>query len=280
MPRTIHRIAASGAALLFGVAALTACGANDAESGGDSGDGGGDSKVIALLLPESKTTRYEAFDKPLFEDAVADALRRLRGRLLQRRPGRGQADPAGRHGHLRGCQRRRPRPGQRCGCRRHGPVRAGLGRQGHRLRPVHRRGRLLHVLRQRDRRPDAGRGPRRGDGRQGRHPDAQRRPQRPQRRAVQGRRAQRPRRERRRDPRGVRQPRLEPGERADVRQRPAQQVRRLGDQRRLRRQRRPGRRRGRSPHRWRGRRGRPPADHRPGRRDLRASSGSSPASRP
>ena len=71
MPRTIHRIAASGAALLFGVAALTACGANDSESGG-SGDGGGDSKVIALLLPESKTTRYEAFDRPLFEDKVAE----------------------------------------------------------------------------------------------------------------------------------------------------------------------------------------------------------------
>jgi D-xylose transport system substrate-binding protein len=71
MPRTIHRIATSGAALLFGVAALTACGANDSESG-DSGDGGGDSKVIALLLPESKTTRYEAFDRPLFEAAVAD----------------------------------------------------------------------------------------------------------------------------------------------------------------------------------------------------------------
>ena len=70
MPRTIHRIAASGAALLFGAAALTACGANDAQSG-DEGDGGGDSKVIALLLPESKTTRYEAFDRPLFEDAVA-----------------------------------------------------------------------------------------------------------------------------------------------------------------------------------------------------------------
>ena len=29
-------------------------------------------KTIALLLPESKTTRYEAFDKPLFEAAVAD----------------------------------------------------------------------------------------------------------------------------------------------------------------------------------------------------------------
>ena len=65
---------------------------------------------------------------------------------------------------------------------------------GHRLRPVHRGRRLLHVLRQRDGRQDAGRGAGRGDGRRGRHPDAQRRPDRPQRRPVQGRRAQRPRR--------------------------------------------------------------------------------------
>ncbi|MCW2832540.1 MAG: sugar transporter substrate-binding protein [Nocardioides sp.] len=71
MSRTSIRIAAIGAALLFGAGGLTACGANDAESGGDSGDGGGDSKVIALLLPESKTTRYEAFDRPLFEEAVS-----------------------------------------------------------------------------------------------------------------------------------------------------------------------------------------------------------------
>ena len=27
---------------------------------------------IALLLPESKTTRYESFDKPLFEAKVAE----------------------------------------------------------------------------------------------------------------------------------------------------------------------------------------------------------------
>ena len=73
-------------------------------------------------------------------------------------------------------------------------VRPGRGRPGHRLRPVHRGGRLLHVLRQRDGRQDAGRGAGRGDGRQGQHPDAQRRPERPERRAVQGRRAQRPRR--------------------------------------------------------------------------------------
>src|SRR5262245_64969054 len=41
---------------------LAACG---------NGDAGGDDKTtIALFLPESKTTRYEAFDKPLFEKKV------------------------------------------------------------------------------------------------------------------------------------------------------------------------------------------------------------------
>lgn len=71
MSRPTLRIAAVGAALLFGAAGLSACGANDAQDGGDSASDGGDAKVIALLLPESKTTRYEAFDKPLFEAAVA-----------------------------------------------------------------------------------------------------------------------------------------------------------------------------------------------------------------
>ena len=31
---------------------------------------GGGAKKIALLLPENKTARYEAFDKPMFEAAV------------------------------------------------------------------------------------------------------------------------------------------------------------------------------------------------------------------
>jgi D-xylose transport system substrate-binding protein len=46
--------------------ALAACGANE------GGDGAGDGKTIALLLPESKTTRYESFDRPLFEKKVAE----------------------------------------------------------------------------------------------------------------------------------------------------------------------------------------------------------------
>ena len=73
MSRT-PRAAGIGAALLIGALGLTACGANDAQTGGgdSAGDGGSDSKVIALLLPESKTTRYEAFDKPLFEAKVGE----------------------------------------------------------------------------------------------------------------------------------------------------------------------------------------------------------------
>jgi D-xylose transport system substrate-binding protein len=63
----LTRGAVIGAALLFGATSLTACGANDAQTGGT--DEGG---TIALLLPESKTTRYEAFDKPLFEAKVAE----------------------------------------------------------------------------------------------------------------------------------------------------------------------------------------------------------------
>jgi D-xylose transport system substrate-binding protein len=52
-------VAVLGAGLL-----LAACG------GGGGGGGGGDS--IGLLLPESKTTRYEAQDKPHFEQKVKD----------------------------------------------------------------------------------------------------------------------------------------------------------------------------------------------------------------
>ncbi|MDO9455287.1 sugar ABC transporter substrate-binding protein [Nocardioides sp.] len=81
MTTPFHRVAALGAALVISAAALTACGANDSnDSGNDSGnDGGSDSSgggeasgTIALLLPESKTTRYEAFDKPLFEAKVKE----------------------------------------------------------------------------------------------------------------------------------------------------------------------------------------------------------------
>ncbi|MCU1445445.1 sugar ABC transporter substrate-binding protein [Cryobacterium sp.] len=52
------------------VGALAAC--SPAGSGSDSTDGGGsaDAIKIGLLLPETKTARYEAFDRPLFEDKL------------------------------------------------------------------------------------------------------------------------------------------------------------------------------------------------------------------
>lgn len=57
-------VRASIAAVAAGVLALAISGC---ESGG-AGSGGG--KTIALLLPESQTTRYEKFDRPLFEAKV------------------------------------------------------------------------------------------------------------------------------------------------------------------------------------------------------------------
>jgi D-xylose transport system substrate-binding protein len=52
---------------LLVAAGLAACGSSDDKSG-TSGGGGG--KKIALLLPETKTTRYEAKDRPLFTAKV------------------------------------------------------------------------------------------------------------------------------------------------------------------------------------------------------------------
>jgi D-xylose transport system substrate-binding protein len=49
---------------------LAACGSDDGDdSGGGGGDGGG---KIALLLPETKTTRYEKQDRPNFERRVKE----------------------------------------------------------------------------------------------------------------------------------------------------------------------------------------------------------------
>jgi D-xylose transport system substrate-binding protein len=69
MPTSITRTSAAAvlAALALGAAA---CG----DDGGGGGGGGGDAKgaKIALLLPESKTTRYEQQDRPNFERRVKE----------------------------------------------------------------------------------------------------------------------------------------------------------------------------------------------------------------
>ena len=57
--------AAVGTALALSLT-VAGCGGDGSGSSGDTAGG----KTIALLLPESKTTRYEAFDRPLFEAKV------------------------------------------------------------------------------------------------------------------------------------------------------------------------------------------------------------------
>jgi D-xylose transport system substrate-binding protein len=60
------------AAALFAVMVPAACGDDDDDGGGGSSGGGGGGGTIALLLPETKTTRYEEQDKPNFERRVKE----------------------------------------------------------------------------------------------------------------------------------------------------------------------------------------------------------------
>jgi len=67
----LRALGACSAALII-AAGLAACGdEGDSDSGSDSGSGGGGGK-IALLLPETKTTRYEEQDRPNFERRVKE----------------------------------------------------------------------------------------------------------------------------------------------------------------------------------------------------------------
>ena len=72
MTTRTFRLAGAALALGLTVSALSACGDSDDTSGSSSSASasGGGAKKIALLLPENKTARYEAFDKPMFEAAV------------------------------------------------------------------------------------------------------------------------------------------------------------------------------------------------------------------
>ncbi|MCD1285601.1 MULTISPECIES: substrate-binding domain-containing protein [unclassified Brevibacterium] len=64
-----------GASVAIGALALSGCGNQKGQGNeeADSGSGGDGDVTIALLLPESKTTRYESLDKPNFEKYVAEA---------------------------------------------------------------------------------------------------------------------------------------------------------------------------------------------------------------
>jgi D-xylose transport system substrate-binding protein len=62
----------ASALAVMAVLALTACGGDDENGGGGGTDTGAKDKsgTIALLLPETKTTRYEEQDRPRFEAKV------------------------------------------------------------------------------------------------------------------------------------------------------------------------------------------------------------------
>lgn len=66
------RAVVSTAALLLAVSGLAACGGNDSGSGSSSSASSGGGGKIGLLLPESKTARYESKDRPLFEAKVKE----------------------------------------------------------------------------------------------------------------------------------------------------------------------------------------------------------------
>jgi D-xylose transport system substrate-binding protein len=61
----IRRVARVAVALAAVALLASACQTTD-QGGGGGGGGGGEAKKIALLLPETKTTRYEAKDRPFF----------------------------------------------------------------------------------------------------------------------------------------------------------------------------------------------------------------------
>jgi D-xylose transport system substrate-binding protein len=73
---TVRRMALLVGALVIvivGAIALTSCGGDEGDGGAASPTaGGGGGGTIALLLPESKTARYETQDRPLFEAKVKE----------------------------------------------------------------------------------------------------------------------------------------------------------------------------------------------------------------
>jgi D-xylose transport system substrate-binding protein len=70
MSKPRKRFALLAIALLATTGALAACSPSGSDAGSTDGGGSADAIKIGLLLPESKTARYEKFDRPLFEDKL------------------------------------------------------------------------------------------------------------------------------------------------------------------------------------------------------------------
>ena len=69
MKKLGYKLAAVAAGALLTATTLTACGGNNPPAA-SSNSSSGPAVKIGLLLPETKTTRYEAFDRPLFEAKI------------------------------------------------------------------------------------------------------------------------------------------------------------------------------------------------------------------
>ncbi len=68
--RTIRGALALTVAAALSIGGLAACGGGGDDNGSTSTTSGGASGTVALLLPENKTARYEAQDRPLFTRAL------------------------------------------------------------------------------------------------------------------------------------------------------------------------------------------------------------------
>ena len=70
MRKPRKKLALLAIALIATTGALTACTSSGSDSESTDGGGSGETIKIGLLLPETKTARYESFDKPLFEEKL------------------------------------------------------------------------------------------------------------------------------------------------------------------------------------------------------------------
>ena len=66
------RIAAAAAMAALLALFVAACGTTSDDDSTSASSGGSESGTVGLLLPESKTTRYEAFDHPYFEQDLKE----------------------------------------------------------------------------------------------------------------------------------------------------------------------------------------------------------------
>jgi D-xylose transport system substrate-binding protein len=71
-PKLSHQLALAAFSVIVIGLVVAGCGGGGSSSSSETGGGGGGGGKIALLLPESKTSRYEAHDRPEFEEKVEE----------------------------------------------------------------------------------------------------------------------------------------------------------------------------------------------------------------